>query len=453
MKRHGYLFERICSLENLRLAADGAARHKTRRKEVQEFFSNLEENLATLRRELLERTYKVSEYEIFEKFERKRRIIYKLPFRDRVVQWAIMLVLEPIWTPTFTADQYACIKGRGVHLMIRKMREDMRRDPEGTKYALKLDIRKFYPSILHIIAKAAVCRKIKDGGVIWLLFVIIDSAEGVPIGNFLSQYIANLVISELCHLLKEVLRLRYVYDYSDDLTVLGGDKAALHGVLVFINDYLETARHLSLKGNYQIFPVESRGVDMGGYVTFHTHCLARKRNKKGLCREVAKLRKAGVPEPEIMLRTASRVGFMKHCDSKHLLKILDMKKFSDLVPKTSGNLTGTKYHVDAILNREIHLTGYKLAPSKHNSEPCLTLQYSIEEPLTETGPDGQSRPVIDDAGQPVTDWVEHITFTGSQALIRQLEGVEITEPLRAKLIKQPIGDGKRCFYKLVDPDD
>lgn len=453
MKRYGYLFERICSLENLRQAAYGAAKRKRRRKEVRAFFSNLEENLATLRRELLERKYTVSEYDIFEKVERKRRIIYKLPFRDRVVQWAIMLVLEPIWTPTFTADQYACIKGRGVHLMIRKMREDMRRDPEGTKYALKLDIRKFYPSIKHVIAKIAVRRKIKDGDTLWLLDLIIDSADGVPIGNFLSQYLANLVISELCHLLKEVLRLKYVYDYSDDITALLGDKPTLHGVLVFINDYVETVRYLSLKRNYQIFPVESRGVDMGGYVTFHTHCLARKRNKKALCREVAKLRKAGVPEAEIMLKTASRVGFMKHCDSKHLLKILDMKKFSDLVPKTSGNLTGTKYHVDAILNREIHLTGYKLAPSKHNSEPCLTLQYSIEEPLTETGPDGQSRPVIDDAGQPVTDWVEHITFTGSQALIRQLEGVEITEPLRAKLIKQPIGDGKRCFYKLVDPDD
>lgn len=452
MKRYGYLFERICSLENLRMAAYGAARHKTRRKEVQAFFSNLEENLATLRRELLERRYTVSEYEIFVKFELKRRVIYKLPFRDRVVQWAIMLVLEPIWTPTFTTDQYACIKGRGVHLMIRKMREDMRRDPEGTKFALKLDIRKFYPSILHAIAKAAVRRKIKDGGVIWLLFVIIDSAEGVPIGNFLSQYIANLVISELCHLLKEVLRLRYVYDYSDDLTVLAGDKATLHGVLVFINDYLETELHLSLKGNYQIFPVESRGVDMGGYVTFHTHCLARKRNKKGLCREVAKLRKRGVPEAEIMLRTASRVGFMKHCDSKHLLKILDMKKFSDLVPKTTGNLTGTKYHIDTILNREIHLTGYKLAPSKFNSDQSLTLQYEIEEPLTETGPDGQSRPVIDDDGNPVTGWVKHISFTGSQALVRQLEGVEITEPLRAKIIKQPIDRG-RCFYKIVDPDD
>lgn len=291
---------------------------------------------------------------------------------------------------------------------------------------------------------------------LWLLFVIIDSADGVPIGNFLSQYLANLVISELCHLLKEVVRCKYVYDYSDDLTVLAGDKPTLHGVLVFINDYLENERHLSLKGNYQIFPVESRGVDMGGYVTFHTHCLARKRNKKNLCREVAKLRKKGVPEAEIMLKTASRVGFMKHCDSKHLLKILDMKKFSDLVPKSTGNLTGTKYHIDQILNREIHLTGYKIGPSRHNSAPCLTLQYLIEEPLMETGPDGQLHEVKSENGQPVIGWVEHITFTGSQSLIRQLtepEKVEITEPTRAKIIKQLIGSGQRCFYKFVDPDD
>lgn len=44
MKRYGYLFERICSLENLRQAAYGAAKRKRRRKEVRAFFSNLEEN-------------------------------------------------------------------------------------------------------------------------------------------------------------------------------------------------------------------------------------------------------------------------------------------------------------------------------------------------------------------------------------------------------------------------
>lgn len=452
MKRYGNLYAQICDINNLRLAAQNAASGKRMRSEVTAFFARLEENLEQLHRELTEKRYKTSPYDVFVKFEGKRREIYKLPFRDRVVHWAIMQVLEPIWTPQFTADTHACIKGRGMHSLLRKLREDLRNDPEGTAYCLKLDIRKFYPSIDHEKMKAVVRRKIKDPEVLWLLDGIIESAPGVPIGNYISQYFANLYLSELDHLLKEVAGVRYYYRYADDMVLLAGDKPTLHGWLVLINDWLNVERHVDLKGNYQVFPVESRGIDFVGYVTFHTHCLARKKNKQGLCRELAKLRKAGVPEAEIMLLTASRAGFMLHCDSKHLFKVLNMKKFSDLVPKTTGNLTGTKYHIDTILNREIHLTGYKLAPSKFNNDQSLTLQYEIEEQLTETGADGQSRPVIDDDGNAVTGWVKHITFTGSQALIRQLEGVEITEPLRAKIIKQPIDRG-RCFYKIVDPDD
>ena len=361
-------------------------------------------------------------------------------------------MLEPIWTLQFTADTHACIRGRGIHSLLKQLRNDLAEDPEGTRYCFKLDVRKFYPSIDHDILKVVIRRKIKDPAVLLLLDGIIDSAPGVPIGNYISQYFANLYLSELDHRIKEVAGVRYYYRYADDIVVLAGDKATLHGVRVFINDYLNTERNLSMKSNYQIFPVESRGIDFVGYVTYHTHSLARKRNKQGLCREVAKLRKKGVSEPEIMLRTASRAGFMAHCNSKHLLKILGMKKFSELVPAKTGNLTGTKYHIDSILNREVHLTGYTVAPSKHNAEPCLTLQYEIEEPLMEVMADGTSRHVIDDQGNQVKGWVQHITFTGSQALIRQLDGVEITEPLRAKIIKQPI-ERNRCFYKIVDPDD
>lgn len=447
MKRYGYLFERIASLENLRAAAYNAAKGKKQRDEVRAFFADLEPNLAGLRAELEERRYRTSPYEVFIKFEPKRREIYKLPFRDRVVQWAIMQVLKPVWTPQFTADTHACIKGRGIHSLLKKLRADLRGDPEGTRYCFKLDVRKFYPSIDHGRLKEVIRRKLKDPAVLWLLDGIIDSAPGVPIGNYISQYFANLFLSELDHLMKEAAGARYYYRYADDIVVLAGDKAELHGVAVFINDYLNTERGLDMKPNYQIFPVEARGIDFVGYVTYHTHCLARKRNKKGLCREVARLRKLGVPEADIMLRTASRVGFMVHCDSKHLLKTLNMKKFSELVPAKSGNLTGTKYHIDQIVNREIHLKGYKVAPSKYEGD-ALTLQYEIEEQLMEGG-----RPVIDDEGQPVTGWVEHITFTGSKALMRQLEGVEIPEPLRAKIIKQPIDNGRRCFYKIVDPDD
>jgi hypothetical protein len=309
-----------------------------------------------------------------------------------------------------------------------------------------MDVRKFYPSIDHDTLKQVIRIKLKDADLLWLLDGIIDSADGVPIGNYISQYFANLYLSELDHLLKEDAGVKYYYRYSDDIVVLSGSKEFLSGVLVYINHYLHESRSLSLKSNFQIFPVESRGIDFVGYITYHTHCLARKRNKQGLCREVAMLRKKNVPEDEIRLRVASRMGFMVHCNSNHLLKSIGMKKFSDIKPN-QGKLTGSKYHIDTILNREIHITGFEVSQSKYDGE-MLTLQYEIYEQLE----DGQGA-VIDDEGQPVMAWIKHITFTGSKALIRQLSGVEITEPVSATVIKQPIGtDGKRCFYSIVDPD-
>lgn len=151
MKRHGNLHARICAIENLRAAAYNAAKGKRNRREVRAFFANLEAELEALHTELSAGTYRTSPYEIFEKMEGKRRVIFKLPFRDRVVHWAIMQVLEPIWTPQFTADTHACIKGRGMHSLLTTLRADLRNDPEGTAYCLKIDVRKFYPTIDHEI--------------------------------------------------------------------------------------------------------------------------------------------------------------------------------------------------------------------------------------------------------------------------------------------------------------
>lgn len=116
-----------------------------------------------------------------------------------------------------------------MHSLLKKLRADLAADPEGTAYCLKLDIRKFYPTIDHWILKTVVRRKIKDPEVLWLLDEIIDSAEGVPIGNYIFQYLANLYLSELDHLLKEVAGVRYYYRYADDMVLLAGDKPTLHG--------------------------------------------------------------------------------------------------------------------------------------------------------------------------------------------------------------------------------
>ena len=448
MKRYGNLYGCVCSYENLVKAAENARKGKARQKTVQIFFENFEENIQKLREELLTHTFKTSEYSVFTIFEPKERVIYRLPFRDRVVHWAVMLIVEPIWIKTFTRDTYSCIKNRGIHSLQKKLCSDLSDDPDGTKYCLKIDVKKFYPTIDHDILKSVIRRKIKDPELLSLLDEVIGSVpdgSGVPIGNYLSQFFANLYLSELDHLIKEECRVRYYYRFADDIVILGSDKEELRGILVFINHYLLSERNQRIKSNYQIFPVESRGIDFVGYVTRHEYVLARKKNKKALCRKVAQYRKQGLSEEQIRLKTASRVGFMIHADTKHLLTTLNltvgMKKFSE-IEQGSGKMEGTKLHIDQILNRKIRLQAYEVGASKHNAEQCLTIQYEIEEDVPVEG------------GQSKKEWIKHITFTGSKALINQLEGTVAEDfPVEAKIIKQPIGDGgRKHFYKFVDPE-
>lgn len=447
MKRYGTLYGRVCSYENLVSAAENARKGKARQRTVQVFFENFEENIQKLREELLTHTFKTSEYSVFTIFEPKERVIYRLPFRDRVVHWAVMLIVEPIWIKTFTRDTYSCIKNRGIHSLQKKLCSDLSDDPDGTKYCLKIDVKKFYPTIDHDILKSVIRRKIKDPELLSLLDEVIGSVpdgSGVPIGNYLSQFFANLYLSELDHLLKESYGVKYYYRFADDIVILGSDKEELRGILVFINHYLLSERNQRIKSNYQIFPVESRGIDFVGYVTRHEYVLARKKNKKALCRKVAQYRKQGLSEEQIRLKTASRVGFMIHADTKHLLTTLNltvgMKKFSE-IEQGSGKMEGTKLHIDQILNRKIRLQAFEIGASKHNAEQCLTIQYEIEEDVPVEG------------GQPKKEWIRHITFTGSKALINQLEGTVAEDfPVEAKIIKQPIGDGRKHFYKFVDPE-
>lgn len=439
MKRYGHMYEQVCSYPNLFQAFHNAQKGKSSRQEVIQFNYNLEENLRSLQVELESMTYRTSDYVTFVKHEPKERIIFKLPFRDRVVHWAIMQIVEPIWFSQFTSDTYACIKGRGVHSMTARLKKDIKNDPEGTRYCLKVDVKKFYPSINHEILKEVVRKKIKDPKLLALLDQLIDSTDGVPIGNYTSQYFANLYLSEMDHILKEVQGVKYYYRYADDIVLLSSTKEQLHAWLAWMNDYLEIERRVSLKSNYSIFPA-TNGIDFGGYVVFPTHTRARKRNKKSLCREVAKWRKKGLTSEEIRLKESSRLGFIKHCDSKHLLNVLEMKKFSE-IRKTPGKLDGDKLHIDKILDKTIRITGYEISESKYKGE-CLTLQYLIEEE------------VKNEDGNVKKEWVKHISFTGSEALINVFKETKAEDyPVEAKIVKQIIKSGKgNFFYNVVDPD-
>lgn len=314
MKRIGNLYNRITSLENLFQADRLASKGKSLQYGVRVHRENWQANLYSLHHRLRTRNYKTSPYTTFTIREPKEREIFRLPyFPDRIVHHAVMRILEPIFVAHFTADTFSCIKGKGIHGAAYALRRALR-DQAGTQYYLKMDVRKFYPSIDHEVLKALLRRKFKDPDLLWLLDEIIDSAPGLPIGNYLSQYLANFMLSGLDHFLKEKMGVRYLFRYLDDIVILGSDKAALHQLRKLVEQYLLEYLKLDLKGNYRVAPVYPHGIDFVGYVFLHTHTRLRKSTKKNFARMMAM-------HPR-MPSIASYYGWSKHCNSRHLLKKL-----------------------------------------------------------------------------------------------------------------------------------
>ncbi|TSE03397.1 RNA-directed DNA polymerase [Aquimarina algiphila] len=314
MKRIGNLYNRIISIENLIEADKKAQKGKSKQYGVQLHNLNKEANILKLHKMLKEKTYETSKYDIFKVYEPKEREVYRLPyFPDRITHHAIMNVLEPIFVSTFTADTYSCIKNRGIHLLLRRLKTTLKNANETT-YCLKLDIKKFYPNIDHRILKLLLRRKFKDQDLLWLLDEIIDSAEGLPIGNYLSQYFANFYLTYFDHWIKEEKKVKYYFRYADDIVILHSEKPYLHNICYDIKNYLRNNLHLEIKDNYQIFPVKSRGIDFVGYVFYHTHVLLRKRIKKNFARKLKK-------NPNTRSK-ASYLGWLKHCNGIHLTKKL-----------------------------------------------------------------------------------------------------------------------------------
>lgn len=314
MKRISNLYPKVISIENLNVSDTKAQKGKSKQYGVMLHNKNKESNIKKLHAMLQEKTYKTSEYDVFKVYEPKEREVYRLPyFPDRIVHHAIMNVLESIFVSTFTANTYSCIKNRGIHACANAVKKSLK-DVPGTKYCLKLDIKKFYPSIDHAVMKDLLRRKFKDEGLLWLLDEIIDSAPGLPIGNYLSQYLANFYLSYFDHWIKEEIGVKHYFRYADDIVILSGNKQALHYILSEIRQYLLNNLKLQVKENYQVFPVKSRGIDFVGYKFFHTHTLLRKRIKQNFARKLSQKHNA--------LSIPSYLGWAKHCDSINLINKL-----------------------------------------------------------------------------------------------------------------------------------
>lgn len=328
LKRKNHLWQKIISYENLLLAHKNASLGKKHYFQVRNVNRDLNKHIAQIQRILIDKSYRVSEYKT-ELINDKGKIreLFKLPyFPDRIIQWAIMLQIETIFNKTLCYHTCASLKGRGINRAVRLSKKYTKKEFDCA-YCLKFDIKQFYPSINKGILKELLRTKLKDRDLLWLLDLIIDNyphERGLPIGSYLSQYLANFYLSKFDHFLKEKMRLKYVVRYMDDICIYSDDKKHLHSVLIIVKKYLKNHLDLELKENYQVFPTRTRGVDFVGYRFFGDFTLLRKsiaKNIKAKMKIFRKRDKLGKPPLARHINSFySYLGFLKHCNSRRFFK-------------------------------------------------------------------------------------------------------------------------------------
>jgi len=335
------IYSGLYRFENLYKAYLCARKNKRYRREVLEYSYNLEENLIQLQNELIWKIYKVGEYREFYVYEPKKRLVMALPFKDRILQWAIYNELYPFYSKKFITHTYACIKGRGTHKAINQLQKWLRQLNRkwGKFYCLKMDISKYFYRVDHDILIKILKKNIKDRELIELLEIIIRDSQtefgmeidyskeirinnkGMPIGNLLSQLFANVYLNHLDQYVKRNLGEKYYMRYMDDFLILNHDKLHLHELKNKIEKFLENELKLNLNNKTSIKPVDL-GIEFLGHKIWWSHIKLKKQSALRMKRRIrkrVKLYNDGMIEFEDLNSTIqSYFGLMKNCDSYKL---------------------------------------------------------------------------------------------------------------------------------------
>lgn len=328
MERHGNLFDRITHPDNLYAAYRAAAKGKRWQKAVKRFEEDVPGNLLALQKALCTGQYRTAKYKTRRIHEPKKRIIYILPFYpDRIVQHAVVRVLEPIWDPLFITDSYASRKGKGMHRGSAKAMRFIR----NYDYVLKADISKFYPSIDQAVLMGIIKRKIKCPPTLSLLEEIVYSYPGgknTPIGNYTSQWFGNLYLNELDMAVKHDLKCRAYVRYCDDFVIFSNDKKCLHQIKAWIERFLLGTLRLRFS-HWAVAPLTT-GLDFLGYRHWRHKILARKatvkRVKCRLKRLAVRLAQGDYDVQKARSSLASTEGWLLWCNSYNLRKALNLSE-------------------------------------------------------------------------------------------------------------------------------
>ena len=330
MKRAGKLYPILISDENLSQAIDKVnkthrwGRHHRPHQTVLWVERTKPERIEELRKIIMDGFVPapVRHRTIYDKSSNKYREIYEPKlWPDQYVHHALIQVIQK---PIMRGMDYWCcgsIPGRGTSRGIKGIKKWMKNDRKGTKYCAELDIHHFYQSLQPEVVMEQMGRIIKDTEVLSLIARTLR--DGVPIGNYCSQWYANAVLQPLDHMIREELGVKHYVRYMDNFTLFGPNKKKLHKAVRAIDQWLRE-RGMRLKSNWQVFPTKARMPNAMGYRYGRGYTLPRKKimlRFKRACRRVAK-RLAQNRDPTFHQACAilSRAGWFVHCNGHRAVR-------------------------------------------------------------------------------------------------------------------------------------
>jgi RNA-directed DNA polymerase len=257
--REEQLMEEVCRRENCQQALRRVKANKGSPgidgMRVEKLPGYLKQHWPTIREQLLNGTYEPQPV---------RRVEIKKPdggvrklgiptVLDRMIQQAVMQVLQGRWDPTFSEHSHGFRPQRSAQQAVAKAQQYI---AEGNRWVVDLDLEKFFDRVNHDKLMAAIARRVSDKRMLKLIRAFLESGvmenglvspveEGTPQGGPLSPLLSNLVLDELD---RELERRHHRFArYADDCNIYVGSERAGKRVMQSVTSFIR--RRLKLKVN------------------------------------------------------------------------------------------------------------------------------------------------------------------------------------------------------------